>query len=87
MLSRNGNINDDTIPDHVENENFDDGLISECDGPAGCVNSSSEEKLEKLRESEDDIVWLGTLAAHRFEPGGAIVLIKGRSTATITKTC
>ena len=58
-LSRNGNIDDDTIPDRVENEDFDDARISEPDDPPGCVDFSSEEELEKLgNESGDDIVYL-----------------------------
>ena len=53
MLSRNGSMNDDTIPEHAEDENFDDepNFEFESDGPPGCVDSSSGEELHTF-ESE-----------------------------------
>ena len=55
LKSRNGNIDDDTISDHVENDVIDND--SDSDGHPGIIGSSSEEELERLgSDSEDDII-------------------------------
>ena len=88
-LNRNGNINDDTISDHVENDVIDND--SDSDGPPGIIDSSSEEELGRLgSDNEDDIIDPSTfsvgeeMAGHHLESEETSASTKERSTAAIT---